>query len=163
MALIKCPECGSEISDKASACIHCGYPLAELKNEKPKLTGENIVTIYPRRYDLEEELKLIMDGEEIKASENIRNIIGLGVRNSYKLVDEIKRLGEIPKEFSFERTTDELKCSKSKNNTPKCPTCGSANIEKISLGKKAVSGAMFGLFSSNIRNTFQCNNCGYKW
>jgi len=31
MALIKCPECGREISDKAQACIHCGYPLADIK------------------------------------------------------------------------------------------------------------------------------------
>ena len=29
MALIKCPECGNEVSDKAPACIHCGYPLQE--------------------------------------------------------------------------------------------------------------------------------------
>lgn len=28
MALIVCPECGHEISDKAPACPHCGYPLA---------------------------------------------------------------------------------------------------------------------------------------
>ena len=27
MALIKCPECGKEVSDKAKVCIHCGYPL----------------------------------------------------------------------------------------------------------------------------------------
>lgn len=27
MALIKCPECGKEISDKAPACIHCGCPI----------------------------------------------------------------------------------------------------------------------------------------
>ena len=27
MALIRCPECGKKISDQASACIHCGYPL----------------------------------------------------------------------------------------------------------------------------------------
>ena len=27
MALINCPECGKEISDKAPVCIHCGYPL----------------------------------------------------------------------------------------------------------------------------------------
>lgn len=27
MALIKCPECGRDISDKAAACIYCGYPL----------------------------------------------------------------------------------------------------------------------------------------
>ena len=27
MALINCPECGQEISDKAKWCVHCGYPL----------------------------------------------------------------------------------------------------------------------------------------
>lgn len=27
MALMKCPECGKEISDKASQCIHCGCPI----------------------------------------------------------------------------------------------------------------------------------------
>lgn len=27
MALIKCPECGKEISDKASACPNCGSPI----------------------------------------------------------------------------------------------------------------------------------------
>lgn len=29
MALIKCPECGNEISDKASACPNCGCPASE--------------------------------------------------------------------------------------------------------------------------------------
>lgn len=32
MALIKCPECGKEVSDKATACINCGFPLSELEN-----------------------------------------------------------------------------------------------------------------------------------
>lgn len=27
MALIKCPECGKEVSDKASACPNCGYRM----------------------------------------------------------------------------------------------------------------------------------------
>lgn len=27
MALINCPECGKEVSDKAKTCIHCGYPI----------------------------------------------------------------------------------------------------------------------------------------
>jgi len=26
MALIKCHECGKEISDKANGCLHCGAP-----------------------------------------------------------------------------------------------------------------------------------------
>ena len=33
MALINCPHCGKEISDKAISCIHCGVSLIE--EEKP--------------------------------------------------------------------------------------------------------------------------------
>ncbi len=29
MALIKCPECGKDVSDTAPSCIHCGFSLAE--------------------------------------------------------------------------------------------------------------------------------------
>jgi hypothetical protein len=28
MALIKCPECGAEMSDKAPQCVKCGTPIA---------------------------------------------------------------------------------------------------------------------------------------
>lgn len=31
MALIKCPECGKEVSDQAVTCPNCGYPIAEKK------------------------------------------------------------------------------------------------------------------------------------
>ena len=27
MAIIKCKECGKDISDKAKICVHCGAPL----------------------------------------------------------------------------------------------------------------------------------------
>ena len=29
MALIKCPECGREVSDKALSCPNCGYPISQ--------------------------------------------------------------------------------------------------------------------------------------
>ena len=48
-------------------------------------------------------------------------------------------------------------------NVPKCPTCGSTNVEKISTAKKAFGFAMVGLFSSNLGKTMECKNCGYKW
>ena len=36
MSLIKCPECGKEISDSIEKCIHCGFPLKKMsKNNKP--------------------------------------------------------------------------------------------------------------------------------
>lgn len=64
----------------------------------------------------------------------------------------------------FKSQLEQQKSSKTQNdNRPKCPTCGSTNIEKISATKKVVGGAMFGLFSSDIRNSMHCKNCGAKW
>ena len=34
MAMISCPNCGKQISDKATMCVHCGYSLVEA----PKIT-----------------------------------------------------------------------------------------------------------------------------
>ena len=48
-------------------------------------------------------------------------------------------------------------------NVPKCPICQSTNLSKISTVKKAVGGALFGLFSSDVRKTMHCKNCGFKW
>lgn len=48
-------------------------------------------------------------------------------------------------------------------NMPKCPTCSSTNIEKISSFDKAAGVVMFGLFSKTARSQFKCRNCGYKW
>lgn len=36
MALIRCPECNREISDKATACPGCGYPLKDNTREISK-------------------------------------------------------------------------------------------------------------------------------
>lgn len=37
MALISCPECGREVSDKANACPNCGYPIEQDKIKENKL------------------------------------------------------------------------------------------------------------------------------
>ncbi len=34
MAMIKCPECSTNVSDKATVCANCGYPIAEYVREK---------------------------------------------------------------------------------------------------------------------------------
>ena len=34
MALIKCPECGNEVSDSAEICPKCGYGIKKYLNEK---------------------------------------------------------------------------------------------------------------------------------
>lgn len=47
---------------------------------------------------------------------------------------------------------------------PKCPTCGSTQVEKISLKSKIGSAALVGVFAlGKISKTFKCNDCGYRW
>lgn len=41
MALIKCPECGKTISDKAEYCVGCGYSIAGTKRINEQLNGIN--------------------------------------------------------------------------------------------------------------------------
>ena len=33
MALIKCPECGKDVSDKSISCPNCGYPIPKKEDE----------------------------------------------------------------------------------------------------------------------------------
>ncbi len=58
---------------------------------------------------------------------------------------------------------NEIPIQQPNNNVPKCPTCGSLKVDKISTNKKVVGSALFGLFSSDVRNNMYCKNCGYKW
>ena len=65
-----------------------------------------------------------------------------------------------------EATSNRLRMEKQqaqRANVPKCPTCGSTNVERISTAQKAFGFALVGLFSSNLGKTMHCKNCGYKW
>ena len=39
MPLIKCPDCNSDVSDKSTSCIKCGYPIQDLL--KANVTHDN--------------------------------------------------------------------------------------------------------------------------
>lgn len=87
----------------------------------------------------------------------------------YEEKDRIIELSEIDKKYYDykSRVYMDEECSqreiKDEVNVPKCPTCGSTNIEKISSFDKAAGAVMFGLFSKTARSQFKCKNCGYKW
>ena len=51
----------------------------------------------------------------------------------------------------------------SNKNVPKCPTCQSSDLKKISMTSKAVNTMMFGFLGTKRNKTFHCNNCGYEW
>lgn len=55
MALIKCPECGNDVSDQANACPHCGYEMA-VRNE-PATEDKKEVPVHKKSISI---LMLIM-------------------------------------------------------------------------------------------------------
>ena len=64
----------------------------------------------------------------------------------------------------FKSTTVQQESIKpQKQNVPKCPTCGSTKLSKVSTMSKAGSVIMWGLFSQKVKKTWHCDNCKYEW
>ena len=83
-----------------------------------------------------------------------------------KAMQELKEKDIIEYELKmsqFRSQVEQKNKAREEVNRPKCPTCGSTNIEKISAGKKIKGSMLFGIFSSDVRKTMHCKNCGYKW
>lgn len=131
-----CLQCGKEISDdKITTCPFC-----------------NCIDLLDKdSYD-----SIIL---------NYKNASNSAKQMFYNDPTFIKMMAYHPDMFKRElpKTTNASTSQPTPQNIPKCPTCGSTNVEKISTAKKAFGFAMVGLFSSNLGKTMECKNCGYKW
>ncbi len=52
---------------------------------------------------------------------------------------------------------------KDAENIPKCPTCSSTNIRKLSATSKLVDVAVWGVLSRKAHKQWHCDNCGSEW
>lgn len=158
MALIKCPECGKEISDRANQCIHCGYPLS---NNSEIINQNTTCIINGKEYDL----SLIRDKllADSPISNDIHNDVisyiyntvnGISLFDASLLVDEIEKAGEIPKTFDKYDFTS----SKKDDNLIRCPKCSSTQITTGSRGYSLAWG-----FIGAGKTVNRCAKCGYKW
>lgn len=135
MALIKCPECGKEVSDKAKSCIHCGYPFG------------TIYTYNDKDYDL----SFLMEREWDKLWDAV---MALDRRYNWEL-DAVS--GEIVRKL-YDEGKLKIKQQPSQTNIPKCPRCGSTAITAGQRGFSIVTG-----FWGSSATVNRCSNCGYKW
>lgn len=80
-----------------------------------------------------------------------------------------QRLKDFEKRKMLERQAKNLaqmqKEKDKQNCIPRCPICGSANINKISIGSRAVKTAAFGVIGGvdDAGKTYKCGNCGSKF
>lgn len=143
MALIKCPECNREISDKSKVCIHCGYPLDD-KNTNCLINGIS----YDVSFLLDDTIPVFLRAKQLYL---LTKCDMKACLEKTKIIDANK---EIPKTMSLKQQTI------SDKNVPQCPFCKSTNIRKIGGGERAVSILGLGIFSKKINKSFKCNSCG---
>lgn len=154
MALIRCPECNQNISDKSKQCIHCGYPLNELKFEKQ-------ITINKIEYDATVLYEIIdlyktsneKNGVYRKLYDEIKKF-DLSPEYISKLSNQIFETGVIPAEYNGQ-TQEEYIIQK---NTVRCPKCKSSAISTGQRGYSLLTG-----FLGSSKTVNRCAKCGYKW
>lgn len=80
-------------------------------------------------------------------------------------MEELKKKDIIEYNMKFSQMKSQIEqYNKSVDNKPKCPTCGSTNLSKITATKKVGKAALFGLFAvGDMNKTWKCNNCGSKF
>lgn len=154
MSLIICSECGKKISDKATICIHCGCPI---KKDENLHASKRFVYMCMSDSCLSNPFK---EFDEYK--EGIQVCPDCGKQLEYYeteiINDDTDLVVERYKE-DFQRNMNSTQLL----NVPKCPTCQSTNLKKITATSKAMNTALFGLFGMKRHKTFHCNNCGYEW
>ena len=152
MALIKCPKCNKEVSDKAKSCPNCGYELPILEQgvycpSCLKSQSKTSIDTCPFCH--------------VKFKDSI-----------YGTFDEVYHYGENHPELkqspeyseeAYQRRINYVPYEYGSSNSIKCPSCGSSNVSKIGTFNRIVSTGIFGLASSKIGKTHKCNNCGTTW
>lgn len=137
-----CGKCGRGLSENSSKCSCGSYDIFDKKE------CEDIINQYHRSSEKEK--------YQMFQNPHCRKIL------NFKL-DKNEITSIQFKNNTQSRYKDKLFFQSQPQNIPKCPTCGSTNIEKISTVKKAFGFAMVGLLSSNFGKTMYCKNCDYKW
>lgn len=84
----------------------------------------------------------------------------------YNAMVELKKndIIEYNLKMSQFRTQVQQQKQQQESNVPKCPTCNSTDLKKISGLSKAGSVALWGVFAAGrTSKTWHCNKCGAEW
>lgn len=170
MALIKCPECGKEISDKAPVCIHCGYPMQEQQPIVPVASSSKKVVIASF---------LGTHPQKIPAIKVVREVLNMGLAEAKEFVEQStpyivvkdglsKSQAEvIAQKFhneGVEATIYDSTAPVSFVNPKKekdkicCPQCGSTEYHAGARGYSLLTG-----FIGSGKTVLTCLKCGHRW
>lgn len=186
MALVICPECKKQMSQHAEICLNCGFPIQKFMTEND-MNDETKAFVCPKcadTYKLEGVMFLkceFCNTTLVQTDISSKELFRLGCNISdeefrSKAIEMAKKYGNNQFDEKAYRETELKKEQRNLNfmnssnisqsqqeNTPKCPTCGSKNVKKISTTEKAINIGLFGVFGNKRKKQFHCSNCGYEW
>ena len=153
MALIKCPECGNDISDKATSCIHCGCPIQTS-------SVQDVCVVNGRTYDMNCILNFAnkyLAPENASNKGNISFNLAAYMNGDWDAADALLKQVEItrivPRVFNY---TVNQKTQPSSQVC--CPKCYSTQVTTGQRGYSIVWG-----FVGAGKTMNRCAKCGYKW
>lgn len=183
--LIKCPECGGNVSDKAPACIHCGFPLNDIHKENTCLVDgvEYDLTHFKELYNsLSNEAQKGFYKENIqrfnnpKVFDNVncpeggQKYLSVTTKITRSICEHFNWWGKnnnthlvfkfittcIDHNFQyFEFNTADIP---DPSKTVRCPKCGSTSVTTQERGYSIMWGVLGSTKKKNL-----CQKCGYTW
>ena len=135
-----CPHCGRLAWLPEVTCVHCSCLMTNYRR-----------WIAANDEGKKEILSKINQPKAFKPMEN------------QEWLDEADKTdAKIRRYLEKEKEQAEIEAAKPKY-TPKCPTCGCPNVERIGFGEKIVDTAVWGFLARKPKCQFRCKNCGYEW
>ena len=171
MALVKCVECGNEVSSFAEVCPKCGCPMSIIKEKASQLTDIIVKSVNHEGHGWVEGFICQTRGMRITEVREIVNCTPFTIVQGTELplAQEIKKLLE------NEGCTVELSasnCTENKFDRPQlentalykkyqplhCPICGSTAVTTTSRGYSLIWG-----FAGSNKTVNRCGKCGHTW
>ena len=173
MALIKCVECGNDVSSYATACPHCGCPVqkSNSKNGNDRLYDVEIYAVPEKNYkyingfihklwDIDFDRAdammsrlpfIVAKGVTLSTAETIKDLV-----DKEGCVASIVDSKEQKEVFTIDQVKETGLYKKYQPLT--CPRCGSTAVTTGSRGYSIVWG-----FAGSGKTVNRCGKCGYTW
>ncbi len=149
MALISCPECGKEISDKAFACPHCGNPMNPQPQQLQQPQQEEYLSC-PKcgSHELHAEHKGFSGGKALEKAQEINEAVEEFNANAAQILIKIKSL-----------LANNIKNPKDALNRVSISDITRANYDDMEFKPTDNNGHCIGLFLLKERYADACRFC----
>ena len=146
-----CPKCKMNFSDEFDECVYCGEDLKDGIIETEDTVPEKSISE-------------LSDTEILEKYSDYRKRIEKQTGRQMTDFEFLSGIREARRDSLNHQAETYFTSNKETNvNKPKCLTCQSENIQKISAMTKAGSVALWGIFSQKIKKQWHCNSCGSEW